>query len=211
MKSNSKPTLIVGVGASAGGLKPIEEFFSHMPTENGMAFVIVQHLSPDFKSLMDELLKRHTGMSIHRVTDGITLAANSIYLIPSKKDLTVSDGKLMLVQQQRTRGLNLPIDSFFDSLSQQIGNEAVAIVLSGSGSDGSRGVVKVREAGGLVLVQTPEDAGFDGMPRSAIDTKAVDLVCSVPEMPDHLIQYAVHRNRESVHQFGGELVDDKVQ
>lgn len=208
MKSNSKPTLIVGVGASAGGLKPIEEFFSHMPTENGMAFVIVQHLSPDFKSLMDELLKRHTGMSIHRVTDGITLAANSIYLIPSKKDLTVSDGKLMLVQQQRTRGLNLPIDNFFDSLSQQIGNEAVAIVLSGSGSDGSRGVVKVREAGGLVLVQTPEDAGFDGMPRSAIDTKAVDLVCSVPEMPDHLIQYAVHRNRETVQQFGGEFVAD---
>ena len=210
MTSNLKPTLIVGVGASAGGLKPIEEFFSHMLTDNGMAFVIVQHLSPDFKSLMGELLKRHTGMSIHRVTDGITLAANSIYLIPPKKDLTIADGKLMLGKQQRTRGLNLPIDSFFDSLSEQIGDEAVAIVLSGSGSDGSHGIVKVREAGGLVLVQTPEDAGFDGMPRAAIDTKAVDLICSVREMPGHLIEYAIHRNRETVQQYGGEFVADST-
>ena len=182
-----KPSLIVGIGASAGGLKPIQEFFSHMPTDNGMAFVIVQHLSPDFKSLMDELLKRYTKMSIHRVTDGITLAANSIYLIPPQKDLTVADGKLMLGKQQKTRGLNLPIDSFFDSLSQQVGEEAVAIVLSGSGRDGSRGVVKIRDAGGLVMVQTPENAGFDSMPQAAIETNTVDLVCGVGEMVGHLI------------------------
>jgi len=154
---------------------------------------------------MDELLKRHTGMSIHRVTDGITLAANCIYLIPPKKDLTVADGKLMLGTQQRTRGLNLPIDSFFDSLAQQIGEEAVAIVLSGSGSDGSHGVVKIREAGGLVLVQTPEDASFDGMPRAAISTKSVDLVCAVREMVGHLREYSTHRNRETLQQYGSEF------
>ena len=195
-----KPSLIVGIGASAGGLKPIQEFFSHMPTDNGMAFVIVQHLSPDFKSLMDELLKRYTKMSIHRVTDGITLAANSIYLIPPQKDLTVADGKLMLGKQQKTRGLNLPIDSFFDSLSQQVGEEAVAIVLSGSGRDGSRGVVKIRDAGGLVMVQTPENAGFDSMPQAAIETNTVDLVCGVGEMVGHLIDYSTHRDRDSLQQ-----------
>ena len=102
-------SLVVGIGASAGGLKPIEEFFRHMPFDSGMAFVVVQHLSPDFKSLMDELLQRHTDMPIHRVTDGIELKPNQVYLIPPKKDLSIADGKLILKEQQTTRGLNLSL------------------------------------------------------------------------------------------------------
>ena len=205
--SKVKPKLIIGIGASAGGLKPIEEFFRNMPSDTGMAFVVVQHLSPDFKSLMDELLGRHTGMPIHRVTDGIELAPDEIYLIPPKKDLTVSDGRLILHEQQKTRGLNLPIDSFFASLAKNVGKDAVAIVLSGSGSDGSCGAQEIHDAGGLVIVQSPDSARFDSMPLAAIKTKVVDLVCEVREMPDHLVNYCCHRDVGSLSTFDRTPVD----
>ena len=205
--SKVKPKLIVAVGASAGGLKPIEELFRNMPPDTGMAFVVVQHLSPDFKSLMDELLGRHTGMPIHRATDGIELAPNEIYLIPPKKDLTVSDGRLILHEQQKTRGLNLPIDSFFASLAQNVGKDAVTIVLSGSDSDGSCGAQEIHDAGGLVVVQTPDTARFDSMPLAAIKTKVVDLVCEVHEMPDHLVNYCRHRDVGSFSITDGTPVD----
>ena len=200
--SDTKPRLVVGVGASAGGLKPIEELFRKMPPDTGMAFVVVQHLSPDFKSLMDELLGRHTGIPIHRVTDGIQLEANNIYLIPPKKDLTVSEGRLILHDQQKTRGLNLPIDRFFSSLAKHISRNAVAIVLSGSGSDGSRGVKDIHANGGLVIAQTPHSAGFDSMPQAAIKTEMVDLVCDADEMPEHLMNYCLHRNTKSLMMSG---------
>ncbi len=190
------PSLVVGIGASAGGLKPIEDFFIHMPPDTGMAFVIVQHLSPDFKSLMDELLQRHTSMPIHRVTDGISLEENSIYLIPPKKNMSVSGNQLMLCDQIRTGGPNLPIDRFFDSLAAQMGVSSVAIVLSGSGSDGSRGLQAVHDLGGLVMVQSPESSGFDSMPRAAITTGKVDIICDPGEMPLRLLEYASHRNRD---------------
>ena len=191
-------SLVVGIGASAGGLKPIEEFFRHMPFDSGMAFVVVQHLSPDFKSLMDELLQRHTDMPIHRVTDGIELKPNQVYLIPPKKDLSIADGKLILKERQTTGGLNLPIDGFFASLADQLGEDSVAVVLSGSGGDGSVGVRQVHDAGGLILVQNPKSASFDGMPRAAIKTKVVDLVCEVHEMPDQLIDYLRHRDPQQL-------------
>lgn len=206
--SDSKPRLVVGIGASAGGLKPIEEFFQRMPPNTGMAFVVVQHLSPDFKSLMDELLGRQTGMTIHRVTDGIELEANHIYLIPPKSDLTISEGRLMLMEQQKTRGLNLPIDSFFVSLAENIKKDAVAIVLSGSGSDGARGVKAINEAGGLVVVQAPDTAGFDSMPNAAIKTNAVDLVCEVNDMPSHLMDYCSHHNAGSFRRDENSDVND---
>ena len=204
-----QPTLIVGIGASAGGLKPIEEFFSLMPPDSGMAFVIVQHLSPDFKSLMDELLSRHTGMLIHPVTHGMEPVPNNIYLIPPKNDLTVVDGKLML-QEQQSRGLNLPIDRFFNSLAEQVGTRAVAIILSGSGSDGSRGIQAVQRAGGLVLVQTPNTAGFDGMPRAAILSDSVDLVCDVKEMPEHVIGYSQHLDAKLLESVGDHVTDGSI-
>jgi two-component system CheB/CheR fusion protein len=198
MSDIHQSTLVVCIGASAGGLKPIETFFSHMPPESGMSFVIVQHLSPDFESLMAELLGRHTNMPVHEVSDGIAIVPNHIYLIPPKNDISISNSKLMLTARQKTGGLNLPIDSFLASLATQFGDKAVAVIMSGSGSDGSCGVKNVQDAGGVILVQTPETAEFDSMPQAAIATDAVDLTCPVDEMPGHLLSYYRLRDRQSL-------------
>lgn len=191
--------VVVGIGASAGGLRPIERFFDHMAPNSGMAFVIVQHLSPDFKSLMDELLARHTDMRIHKVQDGLTIERNSIYLIPPEKNMAISDGTLLLTDKAKKPGLHLPIDNFFKSLADEVGQNSIAVVLSGTGSDGSRGIRAVREAGGLVIVQQPSSAGFDGMPRAAISTGVVDLICEAHEIPDRILRYKQDQNREAIH------------
>lgn len=180
---------VVGIGASAGGLEALEQFFDHMPSDSGMAFVVVQHLSPDFKSLMDELLARHTSMTITRAENGMPIEPDGIYLIPPKKNMVLSDGKLLLSEQDPSGGLNLPIDIFFRSLAQDARNRAIAIILSGTGSDGSRGIADVHEAGGLVAVQTAESAGFDGMPRNALATGLSHVACIPQEMPRHLLRY----------------------
>ncbi|GFO69304.1 hypothetical protein GMLC_28830 [Geomonas limicola] len=186
------PTHIVGIGASAGGLNALEQFFDNMPPDSGMAFVVIQHLSPDFKSLMDDLLARHTEMSIHRVIDGVKLEANSIYLIPPKSHLTVRDQALYLTERTKSQHVELPIDLFFNSLAEDVGSRAIAVVLSGTGSDGSHGVVSVHQQGGLVVVQAPETAQFDGMPRSAIATGACDLILAPQRIPKVLLDYLVN-------------------
>jgi len=185
-----KPRYIVGMGASAGGLDPLERFFDHLPHDTGMAFVVVQHLSPDFKSLMGELLSRHTAMPIHLVEDGMPVEADHVYLIPAKKDMIVSGGRLLLSESDRQQELSLPIDVFFRSLAQECGPRAVAIVLSGGGSDGSRGVCDVNDAGGLVLVQDTDTAQFDGMPRAARDAGVAVRVLAPEDMPRALLQHA---------------------
>ena len=202
---------VVGIGASAGGLKPIEDFFDHMPTDSGMAFVIVQHLSPDFKSLMDELLARHTSMAIHKVKDGVEIEPNSIYLIPPEKNMAMSKGRLLLTDKAEERGLSLPIDIFFSSLATEAGENAIAIVLSGTGSDGSRGIRDVREAGGLVLVQSVESAPFDGMPRAAISSGIVDLICTPSQMPKQIVGYAGHHDREALQQTEFQQPDQETE
>jgi two-component system, chemotaxis family, CheB/CheR fusion protein len=183
------PFHIVGVGASAGGLEALEKFFDNMRPDSGLAFVVIQHLSPDFKSLMDELLRRHTDIAIHRVEDGMQVEPNSIYLIPPKKEMIISGGKLLLTDKDPTQGLSLPIDTFFRSLAQDVGDLAIGIVLSGTGSDGSRGIREIHEAGGLVIAQSVETAKFDGMPRSAIDTGMVDAVMAPEQIPAALLSY----------------------
>ncbi|MBI1205811.1 MAG: PAS domain-containing protein [Azospirillum sp.] len=183
------PDFVVGIGASAGGLEALETLFKTMPNDTSLAFVVIQHLSPDFKSLMNELLARHTGMPIHRVEDGMALAANAIYLIPPRKEMIISSGKLFLTDSDPIHSFPLPIDVFFRSLAQDQGDRAIGIVLSGTGSDGSRGISDIRNADGLVLVQTVESAKFDGMPRAAIATGAADLVVPVESMPGVLMRY----------------------
>ena len=148
---------VVGIGASAGGLEALEAFFDNVPKPGGMAFVVIQHLSPDFKSLMDELLARHTDLPIHLVEDGMRVEADHVYLIPPKKEMIIAGGKLLLSERDRQHELTLPIDVFFRSLAQDCGRRAVAIVLSGGGSDGSRGVRAIHEAGGLVIVSELPD------------------------------------------------------
>src|SRR5215470_13155991 len=131
---------VVGIGASAGGLESLEQFFANLPSDPGMAFVVVQHLSPDFKSVMDELLSRHCDIPVQQAEHNIEVQANHVYLLPPKKEMIIRDRHLLLNDKERTHALTLPIDQFFRSLAEDVGPDAIAIVLSGSGSDGSRGV-----------------------------------------------------------------------
>ena len=164
---------IVGIGASAGGLESLEQLFSALPNDTGMAFIVVQHLSPDFRSLMDELIARQTEMPVVMAEDGMLVESNHVYLMPARKEMIIRERRLCLTDKE-PHTFTLPIDSFFRSLAQDVGPNAVAIVLSGSGSDGSRGIVDVKRAGGLVLAETPASAKFDGMPTSAAASGAVD-------------------------------------
>jgi two-component system CheB/CheR fusion protein len=188
---------VAGIGASAGGLEALERFFDHVPMDSGVAFVVVQHLSPDFKSLMDEILSRRTKLPIALVEDGMLVQPNHVYLIPAKKEMIISGGRLLLSEKERNQDLSLPIDVFFRSLAQDCGRRGIAIVLSGGGSDGSRGIRAVHEAGGLVLVQDTETAQFDGMPRTARDAGVADHVLAPEDMPKLVTEYAKSTTRRS--------------
>ena len=185
--SFSSPPFVVGIGASAGGLEALERFFGSLPDKIGMAFVVVQHLSPDFKSLMDELLARHTKLPIHLVENGMQVEAGHVYLIPPRMEMIISGGRLLLSERAPVPDFTLPIDVFFRSLARDCGPRAVAIVLSGGGSDGSRGIRDVRDAGGLVIVQDTGSAQFDGMPRTARDAGVAHWVLAPQEMPHVLL------------------------
>jgi two-component system CheB/CheR fusion protein len=167
---------VVGIGASAGGLEPLERLFQHLPADTGMAFVVVQHLSPDFKSLMSELLSRRTSMPVRLAEHEMPVEPNSVYLIPPTKEMTIRQRRLLLHDKDPKHGLALPIDVFLRSLAQDLGERSVAVILSGSGSDGSRGIQDIRRAGGTVLCESPDTAQFNGMPVSAMNTGVVDQV-----------------------------------
>ena len=203
---------VVGIGASAGGLNALEEFFEQMPIDSGAAFIVVQHLSPDFKSLMKELLKRRTNMPIHQVTEGMRLQPNSVYLIPPGEDLVLKGHNLHLSKQKRVPQayqksnrlhLNLPINILFESLAKSCSEKAVGVVLSGTGSDGAKGLEAIDKVGGSTLVQDPATAEFDGMPFQAIATGIVEQI-----LPPRKLALAVYQltradklNSERVNSF----------
>ncbi|SFJ05009.1 CheR family methyltransferase [Planctomicrobium piriforme] len=189
---------VAGVGASAGGLEALEEFFRHLPEVTGAAYVVIQHLSPDFESHMPELLGRYTKIPIHLAAEGMEVHPDNIYLIPPKKELIIQEGRLRLTDKDPKSSFTLPIDRFFRSLAQEAGRFSIGIILSGSGSDGSRGIQEIHEAGGLVLVQSEETSKFAGMPQSAISTKVADVILppqSMPAVLTHYIEYALSREQ----------------
>jgi two-component system CheB/CheR fusion protein len=183
---------IVGIGASAGGLAAFEAFFSALPADVdlGMAFVLVQHLAPDHKSILAEIVRRYTKMQVFEVMDGMTVQRNCAYIIPPNCDMAFSNGALTLSPPAAPRGQRLPIDSFFRSLAEDQRERAVCIVFSGTGSDGTLGARAIKGAGGMVMAQNPESTEYDGMPRSVIATGLVDYVLPPAEMPAALIAYA---------------------
>lgn len=182
---------IVGIGASAGGLAAFEAFFSAMPADvdPGMAFVLVQHLAPDHKSILSDLIKRYTRMQVFEVEDGMEVRPNCAYIIPPNRDMAFLHGRLYLSEPLASRGLRLPIDFFFRSLAQDQRERAICIVLSGTGSDGTLGVRAVKGEGGLVMAQNLESTPYDGMPRSAIATGLVDFILPPAEMPAQLMAF----------------------
>jgi len=185
---------IVGIGASAGGLAAFEAFFSAMPADidTGMAFVLVQHLAPDHKSILTELVKRYTRMKVFEVTDGMKVEPNCTYIIPPNRDMAFLGGTLQLLEPTSPRGQRLPIDFFFRSLAHDQQERAICIVLSGTGSDGTLGMREIKGEGGMVIAQNPESTEYDGMPRSAISTGLVDYILPPAEMPAQLIAYVNH-------------------
>ena len=187
-KRHQDDLLIVGIGASAGGLAAFKLFFSRLPPVPGMAFVLIQHLDPSRPSMLVELLRSKLALPIEEAKDGTVIAANHVYAIPPDATLTVSGGILHVTQPAPPRQTRRPIDTFFTSLAQDQGNKAVAIVLSGVGSDGTSGVMAIKEHGGLTLAQRePGDGPLAGMPKSAANSGHVDHVMLVEEMPDWLL------------------------
>jgi two-component system, chemotaxis family, CheB/CheR fusion protein len=185
---------IVGLGASAGGLAAFEAFFSGMPADvdSGMAFVLVQHLAPDHKSILTDLIRRYTRMQVFEVEDGMAVRPNCAYIIPPGRDMAFLDGALQLLEPSAPRGQRLPIDFFFRSLAQDQRERAICIVLSGTGSDGTQGVRAIKGEGGMVMAQNPASTEYDGMPRSAIATGLVDYELPPAEMPAQLMAYVAH-------------------
>ncbi|QIK37275.1 PAS domain-containing protein [Caldichromatium japonicum] len=179
---------VVCIGASAGGLDALEKFFKACPIDLGVAFVVVQHLSPDHKSMMSNLLARHTAMPVTMVEDDMPMEADHVYLIPPGAIMHVTKGHLHLTPKN-PRGLTLPIDIFFSSLADIYGRKAVGIILSGTGTDGTRGAVAINAAGGFLMAQEPESAKFDGMPRSVIATGLVDAILPAEELPARLVAH----------------------
>lgn len=192
LPKNAQEPVIVALGASAGGLEALQDFFKAVAEDSGLAYVVIQHLSPDYKSLMDELLARYTRLPIHIICDGMQVEADHIYLIPPRKNLSVFKNKLFLEDQNVKKGLNLPIDMFFKSLAAEKGKDSIGVILSGTGSDGTLGTRAIKEAGGMIMAQDEITAKFDGMPRSSIATGLVDYVLPPDKMPGEILNYTKH-------------------
>lgn len=178
---------VVGIGASAGGLPALQRLFEHMPAAHGMAFVVILHLSPRHPSSAAAILQRATRMPVVQVTSRVQIEPGHIYVIAPNLHLTMMDGLLIVEELQRPRGQHVAIDLFFRTLAQVHRERAMAVVLSGTGSDGAVGLSRVKEQGGVTLVQSPDDADHEGMPLAAIGTGAVDFVLPVGEMAQKLI------------------------
>jgi len=205
---NSKYFYIVGIGASAGGLEALEKFFSNCPGDTGMAFVVIQHLSPDYKSMLTELLGRRTIIPVTEAKDRELIKPNHIYLIPVSKNIQVQHGRLHLINRPDNNSPNFSIDLFFRSLAIEQKEMAIAVILSGTGSDGTRGGKSIKEVGGTVFVQHPESGRFDGMPRSAISSGIADCILTPEEMPNELIQFTNHPHFAKTMMTGVELGKD---
>lgn len=191
-QSDTPEFLIAALGASAGGLEPLESFFKRMPADSGIAFVIVQHLAPDHASALPELLGRHTEMPVEQAADNKKVEPNHVYVIPPNATLTIKDGSLRVTPPVEARGARTPIDSFFSSLAEDHGENAVCIMLSGTGTDGTLGLRAIKEHGGMAMAQTLDSAKYDAILRSAIATGLVDHILPVEEMPAKLVEYSAY-------------------
>ncbi|OGU80079.1 MAG: hypothetical protein A2W11_11385 [Ignavibacteria bacterium RBG_16_35_7] len=180
---------VVGIGASAGGLEALERFFRNMTESSGMAFIVVTHLDPDHVSIMPELIQKSTKMKLFQAEDGMIVEPNHVYVAPANRDLAILHGTIQLIEPIEAHGFRLPIDFFFKSLSSDLGEKAICIILSGMASDGTAGLKAVKSELGMVMVQDPKSAKFDGMPNSAIKTGLADYILPPEEMPDQLIKY----------------------
>jgi two-component system CheB/CheR fusion protein len=200
---------VVGIGASAGGLEACRKLVDGLPAATGMAFILVQHLDPTHESMMVDLLAGHTAMTVRQAADGMPIERDHLYVIPPGSYLSVGDGALHLSRPQARHGARLPFDFLLHSLAEAYGPRAICVILSGTGADGSLGLKAVKAKSGLVIAQDPDEAGYDGMPRSAIMTGAVDLVLPVDGIPGALARHG--RRAGSIRQRNASAPQDTAQ
>ncbi len=179
---------IVVVGASAGGLAALEEFLGGIPAGLDAAIVVIQHLSPDYRSYLDQLLQRHTQLTVKSIEDGMLVDARTVYVLPPNKEAIICQNRLLLTDRSHDRSVIYPIDDFLRSLANESRKQAIAVIFSGTGADGSRGIRDLHAAGGFVIAQSPESAAFSGMPKNAIATGVVDLVLSPREAAKAIVR-----------------------
>jgi two-component system, chemotaxis family, CheB/CheR fusion protein len=189
---------VVGIGASAGGLEALEQFFSNVPPDIGMAFVVIQHLDPHHIGMLSEILQRSTEMKVTQAQDQMKVLSNHVYVIPPNKSMSILRGHLHLLEPVEIRGLRLPIDFFFKSLADDQNSNAIGVILSGMGSDGSLGIKAIKEKNGIVVVQDPASAVFDAMPRSAVNSVVADLQGSANELPGKLIDFINFNTNDAI-------------
>jgi two-component system CheB/CheR fusion protein len=210
-----KDFLVVGIGASAGGIKPLKDFFAAMPANSGMAFVVVLHLSPEYDSHLQEVLQTSTAMPVTQVRETLKVEPNHIYVIPPAKNLVVADGEIKLVEPELIRGKRVPIDLLFRTLAETYGKNSVCVIFSGIGADGTSGLKRIKEAGGIAIVQKPTEAEYNGMPLSAITTKLVDIILPAAEIPEKLLAYKrgteIIKLPENPEEVPSELVADDLR
>ena len=186
---------VVGIGASAGGLIALRHFFEKMAGDTGMAFVVVVHLSPEHASNLAAILQTSTSLPVVEVTETLKIEPNHVYVIPPGKYLAMVDGEVRLTEPEETRGRRVPIDVFLRTLAATYGRNAICVILSGTGSDGTLGLKRIKEEGGIAIAQDPADAEYDSMPRSAIATNLVDLVLPAAEIPAKLVALKLSADR----------------
>src|SRR5215210_8512356 len=191
--------LVVGLGASAGGIKAFKEFFAHVPRESGMAYVVILHLTPEHESHLAEVLQVATEMPVMQVSGSVRIEPNHIYVIPPNKSMAMNDGNLALSEVKRIEERRAPVDIFFRTLADSKNSRAVSVVLSGTGSDGSMGMKRVMEMGGICIVQDPKEAEYSDMPRHSIATGLVDYVLPVAEIPRKIIAYKERLGQTRIH------------
>jgi two-component system CheB/CheR fusion protein len=187
--TTSGPHYIVAIGASAGGLEAIHEFFDNMSDSANLSFVVIQHLSSDYKSLLVELVSRHTNMKVFEAENNMIVQKNTIYVIPNNKLITIDNNRLVLEAKKNTQAPNNAIDTFLYSLAKDKKKEAIAIILSGTGTDGTKGIDMIKSNGGMVIIQDPNTAKFNGMPNSAIQLGITDIILPPAQMPEEILNH----------------------
>jgi hypothetical protein len=187
-----QPSAIIGIGASAGGIEALGQFFDAMRPDSGCAFVVVLHLDPQRESEMAHILATHTTMPVAQIEDGMLIASDHVYVIAPDTELEIRDDRLHVSKPSKARGQRHPVDVLFRSLAADRRERAIAVVLSGTGSNGTEGLKEIRAEGGMSLVQAPETAKFDGMPRSAIAANLADHILAPEQMPEIVLAYTRH-------------------
>jgi chemotaxis response regulator CheB len=211
LQQKPKEFLIVGIGASAGGIQALQEFFRQVPQDSGMAYVVILHLSPDHDSQLAQVLQREAKISVTQVTERVAIRPDHIYVVPPDRHLTIEGNYIAVTPNLYIEERRAPVDIFFRTLADQNGPRAIAVILSGTGANGSMGIKRIKERGGAAFVQNPREAEFSEMPRNSIATELIDEVLNVGDIPAKIIAYKLSMSSVQIAVEPGQPSEDQQQ